>query len=146
MNNLWMLTLADVEDVASTEGEPLAAADQAEGAETGTIADGSVEGTDGKPEPVGFFENPINIVLIVLMFVFIYFAMFRGPKKKQQEHAKMVNALKKNDKVCTIGGIYGTIIEIRDKEIVLKIDESNNTKIKVTHWAVRNVAAEEREK
>ena len=53
--------------------------------------------------------------------------------------------LKKNDKVCTIGGIYGTVIEVRDKEIVIKIDESNNTKMKVTPGAIRNVATEERE-
>ena len=76
----------------------------------------------------------------------MYLFMIRGPKKKQQEHSKMVSSLKKNDRVCTIGGIYGTVIEVRDKEIVLKIDESNNTKMKVTLGAIRSVAAEEREK
>lgn len=144
MGNLWILAAADVDNVATTDGEPLPAADQGNAAETVESVDGG-NGQTETPPPPGFFDNPINIVLMAVMFLFLYFAMFRGPKKKQQEHAKMVNSLKKNDRVCTIGGIYGTVIEVRDKEIVIKIDESNNTKMKVMPSAIRNVATEERE-
>jgi preprotein translocase subunit YajC len=62
--------------------------------------------------------------------------MFRGPKKKQKQHSNMVKALQKNDKVKTIGGIIGTIIDVKDDIITLKIDESNNTKIKVIAGAI----------
>ena len=48
----------------------------------------------------------------------------------------MVKALGKNDRVKTIGGIIGTIVDIRDNEITLKIEESNNTKIKVVPSAI----------
>jgi len=48
----------------------------------------------------------------------------------------MVQSLQKNDKVRTIGGIIGTIVDVRDDEITLKIDESNNTKIKIATSAV----------
>ena len=48
----------------------------------------------------------------------------------------MVQSLKKNDRVQTIGGIFGTIVDIKGDEITLKVDESNNTKIKVVASAI----------
>jgi len=55
----------------------------------------------------------------------------------------MVQTLAKNDKVRTIGGIIGTVVDIKDDEITLKVDESNNTKIKVLPSAIsRNVTKE----
>jgi preprotein translocase subunit YajC len=82
-----------------------------------------------------------TFILFGVMAVLLYFMLFRGPKKKQQQHQKMVKSLKKNDKVQTIGGIIGTIIDISDDEITLKIDESNNTKMKVSPSAIaKNIA------
>ena len=53
----------------------------------------------------------------------------------------MVQTLAKNDRVRTIGGIIGTVVDIKDDEITVKIDESNNTKIKVVPSAIsRNVS------
>ena len=75
------------------------------------------------------------------MFVMMYLILFRGPRKKQQQHKQMVQTLSKNDRVRTIGGIIGTVVDIKDNEITLKIDESNNTKIKVVPSAIgRNVS------
>ncbi len=76
------------------------------------------------------------MIMIGLMFVVFYFLIFRGPRKKEQQHKQMVKSLKKNDKVRTIGGILGTIVDIKDDEIILKIDESNNTKIRVSTNAI----------
>ncbi|OHB48524.1 MAG: preprotein translocase subunit YajC [Planctomycetes bacterium GWF2_41_51] len=78
-------------------------------------------------------------MFIGLIFVVLYFIMFRGPKKRQQQQDQMVKALKKNDRVQTIGGIFGTVLEVGDTEITLKIDESNNTKIKILPSAVHKV-------
>jgi len=75
-------------------------------------------------------------IWVGLMFVFMYFILFRGPRKKQQQHKQMVQLLKKNDRVRTIGGIIGTVVDIKDDEITLKVDESNNTKIKVAASAI----------
>ena len=44
----------------------------------------------------------------------------------------MIQSLDKNDRVRTIGGIIGTVIDVKDDEVVLKVDESNNTKIRVS--------------
>jgi preprotein translocase subunit YajC len=71
----------------------------------------------------------------------MYFLLFRGPRKKQQQHKQMVQSLGKNDRVQTIGGIIGTVVDIKDDEITLKVDESNNTKIKVSPSAIgRNLS------
>jgi preprotein translocase subunit YajC len=58
----------------------------------------------------------------------------------------MVQALSKNDRVRTIGGIFGTVVDIKGDEITLKVDESTNTKIKVTTSAIgRNLTQEGKE-
>ncbi|MHC4292975.1 MAG: preprotein translocase subunit YajC [Planctomycetota bacterium] len=98
-------------------------------------------GTAGKQGPA--FGNWLWIYVAIIM-VFIFFA-FRGPKKRQKEQQKMVSELQKNDRVRTIGGIIGTIVDVKDNEITLKVDESNNTKIKLFAGAVsENLSKSER--
>lgn len=71
----------------------------------------------------------------------MYFILFRGPRKKQQQQKQMMQALAKSDKIQTIGGIIGTVVDIKDDEITLKIDESNNTKMKILRSAIsRNLS------
>jgi len=84
----------------------------------------------------GLFGEYGTLFLLALMFIVMYFLVFRAPRKKQQEHKQMVQSLQKNDKVRTIGGIIGTVVDIKDDEITLKVDESTNTKIKVVASAI----------
>jgi preprotein translocase subunit YajC len=74
--------------------------------------------------------------IYVVLMVVLFFVFFRGPQKQKQQRKKLVQSLQKNDRVQTIGGILGTIVEIKGDEITLKVDESNNTKIKVTSSAI----------
>jgi preprotein translocase subunit YajC len=92
--------------------------------------------------PAGF--GMMQILLLVFLFVFMYFILFRGPKKREQEHRKMIQSLKKNDKVRTIGGIIGVIVDVKDDEITLKVDEANNTKIRVIPSAVGKNLSDEK--
>ena len=79
------------------------------------------------------------ILIIVVMYLFL----FRGPRKKQAQHKQMVQGLQKNDRIRTIGGIIGTVVDVKDDEITLKIDESNNTKIKIVSSAIgKNLSQE----
>jgi preprotein translocase subunit YajC len=57
----------------------------------------------------------------------------------------MVQSLKKNDRVRTIGGILGTVMDVRDDEIVLKIDEATNTKMRVIPAAIATVLSDKTE-
>lgn len=62
----------------------------------------------------------------ILIFAIIYFFMIRPQSKRQREKQKMHDALKKGDKVVTIGGIHGTIAGLKDKGklVVLKVDKN----------------------
>ena len=61
-------------------------------------------------------------LMLALMFVVIWFFMIRPQRKQQKELEKFRNALKRGDKVVTIGGIYGTVDEIKDKTVLIKVD------------------------
>ena len=58
---------------------------------------------------------------IILMVVIFYFLLYRPQKKEQKRRQEMLNSLKKNDKVLTAGGIYGTITAINDKTATVRI-------------------------
>ena len=127
MKNLWFLAEAD--GASDVVGESMT--------ETAAMEKDFAGDPNGGQTPSGPREfNPSSLILPGLLVVMIYFILFRGPKKKQQKHSTMVQSLKKNDKVRTIGGIIGTVIDINGDEITLKIDESNNTKIKVVSSAI----------
>ncbi|MCX5686741.1 MAG: preprotein translocase subunit YajC [Candidatus Omnitrophica bacterium] len=71
----------------------------------------------------------MNLMPIILIFVVFYFLLIRPQKKTQDEHKKMVAGLKKNDEVITSGGIHGTIVNVKDHTVTLKVDD--NVKVEV---------------
>jgi len=81
---------------------------------------------------------------IIVMVVIFYFLLYRPQKKQQQQRKAMLDALKVGNRVLTIGGIYGTIEEISDKVIKLKI--ADQTTIEVARASINaNVTATEAE-
>lgn len=66
----------------------------------------------------------IGLVLpLVLMFAIFYFLLIRPQQKKQKTRTSMLGSLKKGDKVVTIGGLHGTILEITDDIVVLRVND-----------------------
>ncbi|MFA5293699.1 MAG: preprotein translocase subunit YajC [Phycisphaerae bacterium] len=108
-----------------------------------SISEATTKQADPNSGVVTAKKNPQSqwqsLIFIVLIFGVMYFLMFRGPKKQRQQQEQMVRSLKKNDRVQTVGGIFGTVLEVSDTEITLKIDESNNTKIKILPSAIGKV-------
>lgn len=93
---------------------------------------------DGQDAPLGgFLSGPLP--LFVLMGAIFYFVMIRPQGKEKKRRQQMLNLLKKNDKVLTIGGIVGTVTTVRDDEVTLKVDESSNTKITFSRSAIQRV-------
>jgi len=74
-----------------------------------------------------------------------YFLMIRPQKREQQTRAEMLTALKKNDRVVTVGGIYGVVASVQADadEVTLKIDENTNTKLRVTLSSIARVVGDE---
>lgn len=60
--------------------------------------------------------------MILMVFVVMWLFMIRPQRKQQKEMEKFRNELKKGDKVVTAGGIFGTIAEIQDNSVLLKVD------------------------
>ncbi|MFC5529255.1 preprotein translocase subunit YajC [Cohnella yongneupensis] len=81
----------------------------------------------------------VTLLPFVLMFAIFYFLLIRPQQKKQRNRGSMLNALKKGDKVTTIGGLHGTISEITDDTIVLKVNDV--TKLTFDRSAINNVTA-----
>ncbi|MDP2941436.1 MAG: preprotein translocase subunit YajC [Candidatus Omnitrophota bacterium] len=66
---------------------------------------------------------------LILIFIVFYFLLIRPQKSKEKEHQKTLANLAKNDEVVTTGGIHGTIVNVKDKTITLRIDD--NVKIEL---------------
>jgi preprotein translocase subunit YajC len=69
-------------------------------------------------------NSVISLVPLILIFVIFYFLLIRPQKAKEKEHQKMLSSLNKNDEIVTTGGIHGTIVNVKEKTIILRIDEN----------------------
>jgi preprotein translocase subunit YajC len=73
-------------------------------------------------------------IMLALIFVVMWFFMIRPQKKQQKELQNFRDSLKKGDKVVTIGGIYGTVVEIKEDSVLIEVD--HNVKIRVSKQAL----------
>lgn len=82
---------------------------------------------------------------LVLIFALFYFLIMRPERRKQADHKSLLGSLKKNDRVITIGGIYGVVANVQrdDDRVTLKVDETNNTKLDVTFNSIARVIVDE---
>jgi len=87
---------------------------------------------------MGSSGSPLmNLLPVVLIFIVFYFLLIRPQKKTQDEHKKMVAGLKKNDEVITAGGIHGTIMNVKDTTVTLKVDD--NVKVEVQKSSIMSM-------
>lgn len=80
----------------------------------------------------------VQFVPMILIFVVFYFLLIRPQRKKDKEAKAMLDNLKVGDRICTIGGIYGTIVRIKDDVLTIEVGEQK-TQMVFARWAVRNV-------
>ncbi len=74
--------------------------------------------------------NPlVQFFPLILIFVVFYFLLIRPQKTKEKEHQKMLASVAKNDEIVTSSGIHGTVINVKDKTVILRIDD--NVKIEI---------------
>lgn len=87
--------------------------------------------------PAAEGTNPLHFfVMMSLVMVVFYFFMIRPQQRKQQETQKQVAALKKGDRVVTIGGIIGVVASIQNDYVVIKTGDNENTKMEVLKSAI----------
>ena len=92
------------------------------------------------PAPAG--PNPLaSFVPIILIFVIMYFLLFRPQMKRQKEQQRLVSALKTGDRVVTGSGIHGLISNVKERTVILKI--ADNVKIEIEKSAIVTIAKAE---
>ena len=92
------------------------------------------------PGPGSFITSIIPFAAIILIF---YFLIIRPQNKKRKDTEKMLSALKKGDKIVTIGGIHGTVQSVKETTVIIKVDD--NVKLEFLRSAVSTVATSSKE-
>ncbi|MEX0602484.1 MAG: preprotein translocase subunit YajC [Bacteroidota bacterium] len=81
-----------------------------------------------------------TIIMFGLIFLIFYFMIIRPQQKRSKERQKLLEALKKGDKIVTSGGIHGTISGLDDKTLLIQI--ADNVKVKVERGSITSVTRE----
>jgi preprotein translocase subunit YajC len=97
---------------------------------------------EGQAQP----EGPLQLLLgpwfpFIVIGVLFYFLLIRPERRKRGETSQMLDNLKKNDHVVTIGGIYGVVLNAQkgSEDITIRVDDGNNTKLRVLRSAISRV-------
>ena len=83
-----------------------------------------------------------SLLLMVAMIAVFYFLIIRPENKRKKQAEQMRSSLKKGDRVTTIGGMVGKIVQVNDSTIVFETSE-DRVRIEVTKWAVQSTGAME---
>ena len=101
---------------------------------------GTQGGADGEPEQ----SNPYGMFIIMgLIFVVFYFLLIRPQRKKEKDRQKqrqeMLGNLRKNDHILTIGGIHGVVGSVTEDEVVIKVDEKGDVRLRMSRDAISKI-------
>lgn len=80
---------------------------------------------------------------LVAIGVLFYFMMIRPERRKQAEAQSLLATIKKNDRIITVGGIYGVVTNVQGDRVTIRVDEANNTKIDITLGSVSRIIVDE---
>jgi len=116
---------------------------------TDTATQETTEATDGainpnEPQEASWGSSLSSILIMVVMVVVFYFLLIRPQRKKDKAVKNMLDSLKVGDRICTIGGLYGTITAIKNDTITLAMGGQQNPVV-VARWAIRSVEDAETE-
>ena len=113
------------------------AAAVAETASTAATASGDAA-AEGTQQVSSIAALATTFLPLILIFVVFWFMLIRPQRKKDKQVKEMLNNLKAGDRICTIGGIYGTIASIKDETITLYVG-AQKMQMVVARWAIRSV-------
>lgn len=119
-----------------------------------TGGDSSVTGTTSAPPPGNGATGPASdagnpfffiIIIVLVMFALLIPSMLSN-RRERKRREQMLSAIKKHDRVQTIGGVIGSVVELKPNTVVLKVDESSNTRMTFARSAVQQVLTESPDK
>jgi preprotein translocase subunit YajC len=100
--------------------------------------------TPSTAAPPSILQSPL--IPLLLGVAVLYFFVFRAKRNQDKARTSQLEKLKPGQRVQTIGGILGVITNVQDKEITVKVDETNNVKIKFTRNAIHRVQDDDKDK
>lgn len=90
-------------------------------------------------EAAGPAQLIATFVPFVLIIVVFYFMLIRPQKKREKQTQAMIDAIQVGDDILTIGGIYGTVVRIKDDMLFIESTKQNKTMLQIAKWAVKDV-------
>lgn len=79
------------------------------------------------------------LVPFALMFAIMYFLILRPQRKKEKDRLDMIANVRKNDRIVTSGGIHGVVISVKEKELLVRVDNDKDVKLKIDKSAVTSI-------
>ncbi len=91
-------------------------------------------------------ENKANTMmqflpLMVIMFAVMYFLIIRPQKQKEKKRQEMMSNVRKQDRIITAGGVHGVVVSVKDSEVLVRVDDAKDVKIKIDKSALTSVSA-----
>jgi len=94
--------------------------------------------------PQSFLQSPM--IMIAAFLLIMYMFLLRPNQKREKERRAMLAAMAKGDQVVTTGGICGTIVGLKEKTVILCVDEKDNTTLELLRGAISQVVSRAGEK
>ncbi len=91
---------------------------------------------EGAPEVT---SSLMSFLPLIIIFIIFYFLIIRPQQKKIKEHQKMINSIKRGDKIATTGGIIGNVIKVDTAKSILTVEIADNVQIKVLRSSVAEI-------
>lgn len=100
---------------------------------------GATDAATTDPNAAPGWWGYMGIVPWLMIGVLFYLIFIAPQRRKQKETQQMINAIEKGDRVVTIGGMLGTVVNVQDNEVTLKVDETSNAKVRFQRSAIARI-------
>jgi preprotein translocase subunit YajC len=86
-------------------------------------------------------KNPMMsfLPLLIIMFAIMYFLIIRPQKQKEKKRLEMISNVRKQDKIVTVGGVHGVVVSVKEKEVVIRVDDAKDVKLKIDKSAITSI-------
>ncbi len=85
--------------------------------------------------------NPLMqfLPMILIMFAIMYFLIIRPQRTKEKRRLEMIANVRKNDRIITIGGVHGLVLSVKEKDVIVRVDDAKDVKLKIEKSAITTV-------
>ena len=92
--------------------------------------------------------NPMMqfLPLMIIMFAVMYFLIIRPQKQKEKKRLELISNVRKQDKIVTTGGMHGVVTSVKENEVIVRVDDAKDVKLKIDKSAITSVTAPRDEK